>query len=109
LDFEVRPIQPTGGPLRGPATVATHRSRFGNGKVRSGPAYIMYIYMYGQLGQLGVRAGGVSGGVSKRAGLGLLYVHIYVQIGVPKKIRAGRISRTGPFIYSYICTFICTY
>ena len=52
--------------------------------------------MYGRMGQLGVRAGKPRRGVSKRAGLGPLYIHLYVRIGIPKKIRAGPVSRTGP-------------
>ena len=40
--------------------------------------------MYGWVGWLGVRAGSVSGGVGERVGLGPLYVHLYVRIGVPK-------------------------
>lgn len=47
------------------------------------PALIMYIYMYGRMSWLGVRAGKLRRGVNRRAGLSPLYIHIYVRIGVP--------------------------
>ena len=65
--------------------------------------------MYGWESWLGVRAGKPRRGVSRRAGWVPLYIHLYVRIGVPKKIRAGRIGRTGPFICNIICTYICIY
>lgn len=52
-------------------------SRFGPELEPNGPAHIIYIYMYGQLSWLDVRAGGVSRGVSRQAG-SALYMYIFM-------------------------------